>query len=50
MIQTFNEFMLHIIFFHLIFFTDLVPDLEAQNLIGWSMNVFIMAMILVNLF
>ena len=45
-----NEFLIVIIFTHLFAFTDMVADVEAQNIMGWSINGFVSLLIAVNLF
>ena len=44
----FNEFMLHIVSFHMIFFAGLTPDAEMQELLGLSMIGFILFIALVS--
>ena len=44
-----NEYLIMIIFFHLSFFTNWVPDPEMQFLLGWSLSVFVIVLISLNL-
>jgi hypothetical protein len=46
----FNEFMLHIISFHMIFFAGLAPDAKTQEQLGYSMIFSILFMTLVSFF
>lgn len=41
--------MVHLIFFNLMFFSDLVPDLEIQETFGWVFITLTMMLLLVNI-
>ena len=45
-----NEFFITGVFLHLFIFTDWVPDLDTQYLLGWTMNLFVALIIVYNLY
>ena len=45
-----NEFVIIVIFLHIFIFTDWVHDQEAQYLMGWSMNGWVVLLIAYNMF
>jgi hypothetical protein len=48
--EQFNEFFIAIIIYHLMCFADTMPDIGAQNTIGWSMIVAVLFNLLFNIF
>ena len=45
----FNEFLITVVTWHMMLFTDYVPDQDMQYLIGWSMIISIMLNALINI-